>query len=112
MESRCEELPLTREIQVLLFQATHELLMNIVKHAHAKSAVVTISANGSKIKVEVKDNGRGFDQKHTFSTDVSGGGFGLFSIRERLRHFDWNISIRSKAGQGTKVTMTVPRISP
>lgn len=103
---------LKHEVQVLLFQATRELLNNILKHAHAKRVVVRISATGSNVTLEVKDNGKGFDQRRAFHTDVNGGGFGLFSIRERLRHFDGNLSICSKSGQGTKVTMTVPRISP
>lgn len=101
---------LLHEIQVLLFQAARELLMNIVKHSGAKSAAVKISASGSKVRVEVKDDGKGFDRQNVFHTDITGG-FGLFSIRERLRHFDGNLSIRSKPGQGTIVTMTVPRLS-
>ncbi len=103
--------PLVHEIQVLLFQCTRELLMNIVKHAKTKAAAVKLSLNGSKLKIEVKDYGKGFDSRKIFRTDVSGGGFGLFSIRERLKHFGGELLIRSKPGQGTKVTMTVPRIS-
>lgn len=102
---------LLHEIQVLMFQATRELLMNIVKHSGAKKGVVTVSVSGSEIRVKVKDDGRGFNKQDVFQTDVSGGGFGLFSIRERLRHFNGNLSIRSKPGQGAIVTMTVPRIT-
>lgn len=102
--------PLVHEIQVLLFQATRELLMNVVKHAQTKTAVVKVSANGAIVKIEIRDHGKGFDSKRGFRTDVSGGGFGLFSIRERLKHFGGELHIRSKPGWGTKVTMTMPRL--
>lgn len=103
--------PLIHEIQVLLFQCTRELLMNIVKHAKTKAAAVKLSLNGSKLKIEVKDYGRGFDSRKIFRTDVSSGGFGLFSIRERLKHFGGELHIISKPGRGAKVTMTVPKLS-
>ncbi|RPJ51133.1 MAG: PAS domain-containing sensor histidine kinase, partial [Methanobacteriota archaeon] len=78
--------PLEHEIKVLLFQATRELLMNIVKHAKSEGAVVKVSGNTDRVRIEVIDNGIGLDKKQAFRTDLSSGGFGLFSIRERLRH--------------------------
>lgn len=102
--------PLIHEIQVLLFQSTRELLMNVVKHAKSKTAVVKATANGSIVKIEIRDQGKGFDTKQAFRTDVSYGGFGLFSIRERLKHFGGQLHIWSKPGRGTKVTITVPRL--
>lgn len=100
---------MTHETQVMLFQCTRELLMNIVKHANSKAVVVKASADGSNIKIEIKDDGKGFDTRQAFATNVSGGGFGLFSIRERLKHFGGELHISSEPGQGTKVTMNVPR---
>ncbi len=101
--------PLQHEIQVLLFQATRELLMNVVKHAGACKAIVKVSANRQKVRIEVMDDGRGFDKRHAFRTDVSSGGFGLFSIRERIRHFGGNLIIQTEEGRGTRVVMTAPR---
>jgi signal transduction histidine kinase len=49
------------EIQLLLFRATKELLTNIVKHAGAKQAQVTIQNVGNRIRITVKDDGIGFD---------------------------------------------------
>jgi len=102
--------PLVHEIQVLLFQATRELLMNVVKHAKSECAAVRFSDNGHRVRIEVTDNGIGFDKKQAFRTDISGGGFGLFSIRERLRHFGGELKILSKPGEGTRVVMTAPRV--
>lgn len=98
---------LAREIEVLLFQATRELLMNIVKHAHAKSASVTFFGD-QKIRLEVSDNGVGFDTNKTFNPDLKGG-YGLYGIRERLRHIGGFMAIKSEFGQGTTVLISAPR---
>lgn len=101
--------PLKYEIQVLLFQATRELLMNIVKHANAREVLVTVQGDKQKVRIIIFDDGKGFDGKISFRTDKSGG-FGLFSIRERLRYIGGHLSIHSKPGQGTRITMVAPRI--
>ncbi len=108
-ESKVDAGPLPREIQVLLFQATRELLMNVVKHAKAKNALVKASPAGEKVRIEVIDDGIGFDKRQAFRSDIRSGGFGLFSIRERLRHFGGHLLIRSRPGQGTTVIITAPR---
>lgn len=106
--SNSQGLLLPREIEVLLFQATRELLMNVVKHAHAQSARVKFSSRGRNIRIEVWDDGAGFDIRKTFQPDLKGG-FGLYSIRERLRHIGGRLAIKSKPGQGTTVLITAPR---
>jgi len=107
-ETKKEYMRLAREIQVLLFQATRELLMNVVKHARAKNVLVKASSVGGKVRIEVIDDGKGFDKRQAFCSDIQSGGFGLFSIRERLRHFGGHLSIRSKPGKGTYAIMTAP----
>lgn len=102
--------PLKHEIQVLLFQATRELLMNVVKHAGAGKALIKVSARDQKMRIEVIDDGRGFDALQAFRTDVSSGGFGLFSIRERIRHFGGHLAIQSEKGKGTRIVMTIPAV--
>jgi len=103
--------PLQHEIQVLLFQATREFLMNVVKHAAADKVLVKISGGRKKVRIEIIDNGKGFDKRQAFQPDVSSGGYGLFSIRERTRHFGGHLIIQSGEGKGTRVVMTVPRTS-
>lgn len=108
-ESRSGELPLPRDIQILLFQATRELLMNIVKHAQARSATVKFSSfNDHMINIEIRDDGKGFDMKKTFKPD-SEGGYGIYGIRERLQHFGGQLAIKSKPGKGTTVLILCPR---
>jgi signal transduction histidine kinase len=75
--------PADEGTRIFLFQAARELLFNTVKHAQARSAEIRLERlEGDRLHLEVADDGRGFDPSQTKS-NVSGG-FGLFSIRERL----------------------------
>jgi signal transduction histidine kinase len=100
--------PLSHEVQIVLFQATRELLLNVVKHAKAKKVVVSITEDQKKAQITIIDDGIGFDGKISLQADASGG-FGLFSIRERLKHLGGQLSIFSKPGKGTRMIMTAPR---
>lgn len=101
--------PLPHDIDVLLYQATRELLMNVVKHAKAKRAMVTVSEESGGVQVEVCDDGIGLDQSRAGYQGDPGGGFGLFSIRERLKHLGGHLDIRSQKGKGTKCALIIPR---
>ena len=93
---------------MLLFQATRELLMNITKHSKAKKAVVSVIYKKENIRLTVKDDGIGFHGKVAFREDNSG--FGLFSIRERLKYLGGKLIIEAQPGMGTRVTMVAPKI--
>ncbi|HOX95453.1 MAG TPA: PAS domain S-box protein [Syntrophales bacterium] len=88
-----ESASLPHDLIIILFQSTRELLMNVIKHAEAKNAAIAVSQGGNDIMVEVSDDGIGFDMiKMGFHTDLSRG-FGLFSIRERLKNLGGQLEI-------------------
>lgn len=101
-------LMLPRDVEVLFFQVTRELLMNVVKHSNAQRATVKFSSDNQKVKIEVSDNGIGFDIRKTFQPDKESG-FGLYCIREWLRHIGGVMTIESRSGEGTKVLISAPR---
>lgn len=100
--------PLDDEVCVFLFRDVRELLMNVVKHAQAKKVKVSIRKVGRQIQVSVEDDGRGFDPEKVVAMAVRKGGFGLFSIRERLGQLGGHLEIESAPGQGAKVTIMAP----
>ena len=108
-----EAAPQREEIRMLLFQAVRELLFNVVKHAGTDRADVRLSqpADG-EIQIDVRDEGVGFDPCAAPAGGGQGGGFGLFSIRERLGLLGGRMAIDSAAGKGTNVTLWVPGRSP
>jgi signal transduction histidine kinase len=100
--------PLGNDIRVVLFQAVRELLVNIVKHAHTKTASVSSRKDGTSIHIVVQDKGAGFDPVTIGAHSQRDGGFGLFNIRERLTHLGCHLEIRSAVGQGTRVFIAAP----
>ncbi len=100
--------PIAQEdMRVLLFQIVRELLFNVIKHAAVKQATVTLAeAPNGEIASTVSDCGWGF---HPTSAEAArNGGFGLFSVRERLGLFGGHMTINSAPDQGTTVIISAP----
>lgn len=93
------------DTRYLLFRSVRELLMNIVKHSQASSVKISISRTSEVMKVSVEDNGIGFDPA---TVAEKNGGFGLFTIRRRLKQSDGCCEIESRPGAGTKVVLATP----
>ncbi len=94
-------------LRVLLFQATRELLFNMVKHARSTAASVSISNEENHIRIVIADNGIGFDASAN-KKEIRKGGFGLFSIRERLKNLGGRLEIKSTPDMGSRVTIIAP----
>jgi signal transduction histidine kinase len=96
---------ISHDVRITLYTAARELLTNVVKHAQATQAILSIGMRRGKIIIAVADDGVGCP-----SPPVSrdGAGFGLFSIRERLRHFGGALTVESVPGQGTTATVIMP----
>ncbi len=103
-----QDKPLDDDMRALLFKATRELFFNIVKHAKAHLITITIRRVDSSLKIDIIDDGVGFDSQNISLSMTNTGGFGLFNIRERLEHLGGHMRIKSKPGHGTQVTMDVP----
>lgn len=100
--------PETEELRVLLFQATRELLFNVVKHARVKIAEVDMRRiNGGTLQITVSDAGVGFVPKENDSEEFPHG-YGLFSIQSRLDLIGGKLEIRSAPGSGTHCSITAP----
>ncbi len=94
-------------IKVMIYQCVQELLFNTVKYAGVSESFVTVNRLPDRmIQVIVQDKGIGFDVSRIGSHDK--GGFGLFSIRERLKALGGEFLISSAHGQGSSFTLNVP----
>lgn len=99
---------LDEDTSVVLYQATREVLINVIKHAQAKSVEVSVNQIDGEIEVIVKDDGVGFEISEIGQFLHENGGFGLFNVRERLNYFGGDIRIESKPENGTMVALTIP----
>ena len=100
--------PMADEVKVLLYRIVRELLHNVAKHAAARKAKISLNKMDDNIRICVEDDGIGFDPSEIESDPGSTGGFGLFSVRERLNFLKGNLEIRSGSGRGTQAIVTVP----
>ena len=98
-------LQLPEDQALLVFQSVRELLMNAWKHAATGKADVTMELDGDRLRLQVHDDGRGFDLAAAAETATStklASKFGLFSIRERMNALGGSFAIESAPSQGTR----------
>jgi signal transduction histidine kinase len=95
---------LPQELAIFLFQCARELVYNVAKHASAGSGTIELEVDDANVLLIVTDDGKGFAD--TARKRRRGGGFGLFSIRERLALVGGDLSIRSDA-TGTRACVRV-----
>ena len=100
--------PLALDIQVLLFHAVSELLTNAVKHAKAKKITVNIKHFNDNIRIEVQDDGVGFDPLKPAHREDGESRFGLFIIHEGLGYAGGRLEIDSAPGHGTTAILEAP----
>jgi len=100
--------PLDNSCRVIIFQAARELIFNIVKHARAQRATVSVRKDNDAIRIDIEDDGLGFDISELSATASSSRGFGLFSIRERINPLGGRMEIQSAPGGGTRTTIVLP----
>ncbi len=104
-----EDIPaLPEDVKIFLFESVRELLFNAVKHASVLTAHVQVSVAYNQLHIEVKDEGTGFDPRRLKPAGTSGGGFGLFSIRERMDLIGGKMEIHSAPGKGSRFVITLP----
>jgi two-component system sensor histidine kinase UhpB len=95
---------LGNELAISAYRIVQEALSNIMKHAGASSAevsLVLLEADDS-LHIEVDDDGAGFDPA------VSSEGIGIIGMRERVFAVGGTIQMRSQPGRGTTVAITLP----
>ncbi len=107
-ENQAGALTLETDRGVILFQVVRELLVNVGKHSRAGRAKVIVAQGDGVLRIQVNDDGQGFDASRAYDRKEREGGFGFFSMRERLNYLGGAIEIRSKPGVGTQVFLTLP----
>ncbi|MCL5271038.1 MAG: PAS domain-containing protein [bacterium] len=96
-------------IVVMLFNATRELLFNVVKHAGVKKARVQSGRlDNNQIQVVVSDDGIGFDPTAVRKAETDRTRLGLIGICERIDSLGGLCTIDSAPGRGTRVTLVAP----
>lgn len=93
-------------VESMLFRIAQEALTNIVNHAQAQSASITVEAKASTIRLTIADNGLGFEVDQPAASPAR---FGLLTMVERAKAINGRCTIESQRNQGTRIIVEVPR---
>jgi signal transduction histidine kinase len=102
---------LARAQETVLYRVAQEALTNVAKHARASRAWVSVQVVQGRVTLQVGDDGAGFATTHP--TDPLGdhlglNHFGLASMRQQIEMAGGTWQVRSRPGQGTTITATLP----
>jgi len=93
------------DTEVVLFQAVRELLANVGRHARASKVEVSVQREDDQLVVRVSDDGIGFAGAAIEARPTEAGGFGLFSIGERMLVLGGVMEIHSEEGKGSCIVL-------
>jgi len=97
---------LAPETEAAAYRIIQEALNNVAKHAKASRCRVRMEHPSDSLRIEIEDDGVGFDPAAPRSGDRRG--LGLIGIRERASHLHGTVAIDSASGRGTRVIVELP----
>jgi signal transduction histidine kinase len=90
-----------------VLMVVREALHNAIRHGQPASVQVSVDFGGNQLRVEVHDDGRGFDAAQV---SASGNGhYGLVGMRERVKRIGGTLLLNSLTGKGTELIIHIPR---
>ena len=95
-------------IEIALYRIAQEALSNVAKHAGAGTVALRLLYDDSRLRLVIRDDGKGFDRETATRVKPSGHGFGLISMRERTELLGGTFEVDSAEGKGTTITSTIP----
>lgn len=94
-------------MEIAVFRIVEESLHNVMSHAQASKAAVTLDFTPTMLRVTVEDDGQGFDVEQR-RNNGHGTGLGLLGMRERVKGLNGKMQVSSKIGQGTRLVFSLP----
>lgn len=96
---------LPEELEAAIYRIVQELINNVIKHAKATEASISVRRIMAGVAISVNDNGTGFDQRRLKKLSQ---GMGLQNVRNRVELLDGSFRISSGKKDGTKVDIVLP----
>jgi PAS domain S-box-containing protein len=100
--------PLAEDVELALFRIYQQALTNIILHAEADQAEVSLHITSAAASLQIKDNGRGFQVPNRWIEFVRDGHYGLAGTSERVHALGGEFLISSTPGEGTILTIRIP----
>ena len=93
--------------ELVLFRIAQEALSNVRRHSKATKAQIRLEFAARRLKLEVDDNGQGFEVPQMLSRLATGKKLGIMGMQERARIIGGTFALRSEPGRGTTVSVEV-----
>jgi signal transduction histidine kinase len=103
-----EEKRLSPRIEVGIFRITQAALWNIERHAQATEVSMAISLTRDEAKLDISDNGIGFEVPPIVSSLYASGKFGILGMHERAESIGGKLEVQSIPHKGTTISLSVP----
>src|SRR5690606_13845042 len=97
------------DIETLFFRVAQEAVTNVMRHAAATNVSLRVVADREFIRLEVEDDGRGFDPAVASRRALEGGSAGLLGMQERAVFVGAELKLQSSPGAGSRVHLLLPR---
>ncbi|KAA6465230.1 hypothetical protein DYQ86_04605 [Acidobacteria bacterium AB60] len=94
------------ELEITFYRILQEAISNILKHSEASRAEITVICDGTRLRLSIQDNGRGFSMA---SGAAFGGSLGLIGIAERAEALGGHATIESTQQNGTRIVVEITR---
>ena len=107
-EIRIEETDVPEALKTAVFRILQEGLNNIAKHSQANRVLASLRKEDGWLKMEIEDNGRGFDVTAALSAEKPAKGLGLGSMKERALLSGGSFEIESSLGHGARIGVWLP----
>lgn len=99
------------EIETALFRITQEALTNVARHAGVTTACVDLCFMPDAVRIEVQDEGLGFDVKQKLDSTLDGlGAWGVIGMQERALSVGGRVQVISGPGRGTLILAIIPLV--
>jgi two-component system sensor histidine kinase DegS len=108
LEISGERRRLSSEVELELFRIVQEALNNVKRHAQASEAVIGVQFGEGRVRVTVRDDGRGFERLGSTSDFVTMGKFGLVGMEERAHLLGGYFAVTAGEAGGVIVIVDVP----
>jgi signal transduction histidine kinase len=103
MESDVSEQDISADLKLEIFRIVQDAFNNVAVHSKAESARVSLIGENRSVRLEIWDNGNGFDVSHTLSGTCQNCGLGLMSMQRRAELSGGSFQIESAVGSGTLI---------
>ena len=98
---------INEQAAIILYRITQEALNNIIRHAEATKVKIDLSDHGNTIKIDIYDNGQGFNVEKVLYEPL-GKKMGILGMRESIKSIGGSINIKSELKQGTEIHVALP----